>query len=67
MGDVGKSVPRIYATLDNMKDDHQASIIKMEGKIYDQFGSIFIGPRSNYSYVNPNLVDMPGLNKQVHA
>jgi len=50
-----------------MQADHQASIIDMDGKLCDQVVSILNDPRSNYSYVNPNLVDKCGLNKEVHA
>jgi len=39
----------------------------MDGKLCDQIVSILINPASNYSYVNHNLVDNYGLNKQVHA
>ena len=63
MWDVGQSVPQIYAALDNRQGDHKVSIINVDGKIGDQFVSIFIDPRSNYNYVNPDLVDKYGLNK----
>ena len=63
IGDVGHSVPWIYAVLDNKKIYHQTSIIDMDGKICDQVFSILIDHGSNYSYVNPNLVDKCGLNK----
>jgi len=33
------------------------------GKICDQVDSIYINPRYNYSYVNPNLAYKYGLNK----
>jgi len=39
----------------------------MDGKLCDQAISILVEPRSNYSYVNPGLVDKCGLNKEVHA
>ena len=39
----------------------------MDGKIFDQVVSILIDPGSNYNYVNPDLVDKCGLNKEVHA
>jgi len=39
----------------------------MEGKLCDQVVSILIDPRSNYSYISPNLVDKCYLNKEVHA
>lgn len=64
IGDVGQSIPWIYATLDKKQANHQASIIEMEGKICDQFVSILIYPRSNYNYVSPNQLDMCGLNKK---
>jgi len=51
----------------NRQENNQASIIKIDGKLCDQVVSIFIDPRSNYSYVNPDLVDKCGLNKEVHA
>lgn len=35
MGDVVRELPRIYAAVDNLQKDHQASIIEMEGKLYD--------------------------------
>eukprot|EP00253_Pinus_taeda_P001566 PITA_01566 len=38
----------------------------MEGKLCGQVVSILIDPRSNYSYVNPNLVDNCGLRNEVH-
>ena len=65
--DVGHIIPRIYEALDNMHTNHQATIIEMEGKICDQYICILIEPRSNYSYVSPELVDKCGLNKEVQV
>ena len=53
--------------LDHRKVDHQTSIIDMDGKLGDQVVSILIDPGSNYSYVNPSLVDKCGLNKELHV
>jgi len=53
--------------MDNMQANHQASIIEMDGKLCDQFVSLLIDPRSNYSYVNPDIVDKCGFNKEVHV
>eukprot|EP00253_Pinus_taeda_P019218 PITA_19218 len=53
--------------MDNRQDDHQASLIEMDGKLCDQVIYILIDPGSNYSYINPNLVDKCGLRKKVHA
>lgn len=66
MGCVGQSIPQTYATFDNMQADHQESIIDMDGKIYDQVIYTLIKPVSNYSYVNPDLVDKCSFNKEVH-
>ena len=63
VGDVGHNIPHIYAIVDNKQTYHQASIIEMEGKLYSQVVSILIDLGSNYSYVNPDLVDKCGLRK----
>lgn len=63
VGYVGHRIPRIYAIVDNRK----TSITEMEGKLCDQTVSILIDPRSNYSYINPDLVDKCGLRKEVHV
>ena len=57
----------MYTTLDNRKDNRQAYIVEMDGNLCDQVVSILIDPRSNYSYINPVLVDKCGLRKEVHA
>ena len=61
VGDVGQSIPHIYAALDNKQAEHQASIIQMDGKLCDQVIYILIDPVSNYSYVSLDLVDNCGL------
>jgi len=39
----------------------------MECKLCDRFVSILIDPRSNYSYVIPNLVDQCHLSREVYV
>ena len=53
--------------MDNRKEEHQASIIEMDGKICDQVVCILIELGSNYSYVSLDLVDKCGLSKELHA
>jgi len=36
VGDVGHDIPRSYVVVDNMKVDHQASIIDMDGELCHQ-------------------------------
>jgi hypothetical protein len=50
-------VPQIYATLDNKQDDHEASVVEMEGMITIHLVSILIDPGSNLSYIAPMAVD----------
>jgi hypothetical protein len=40
--DMGRSVPRIYASLDNKQDEFQSHMIEVEGKINDQPIAILI-------------------------
>jgi len=39
----------------------------MDGKLCDEVVSIFIYPRSYYSYINLDHVDKCGLRKEVHV
>jgi hypothetical protein len=50
-------MPHIYATLDNKKVDHQASVVEMEGMIANHLVSILIDPGSNLSYVALRTID----------
>jgi len=67
VGDVFHSIPWTYASMDNKNVYHHASIIEMDGNLCVQVVSILIDPKSNYSYINPGLVDKFGLRKEVHA
>lgn len=67
IGYVGQSIPWIYVVMDKKKEDHQTSIIEIEGKICDEVFSMLIDPRSNYSHISPDFVDKYCLNKEVHA
>lgn len=42
VGDVGQSIPHIYAAVENKEEEHHASIIEMDSKICDQVISILI-------------------------
>ena len=67
VGNVGQSIPRIYAIVDSRQEEHHVSIIEMDDKICDQAISILIDRRSNYKYVSPYLVDKCGSSKELHA
>jgi hypothetical protein len=53
VNDVARSMPQIYAALDNNQADHQASVVELEGIIANHLVSILIDPGSNLSYVTP--------------
>ena len=41
---MARSVPQIYAALDNKQSDHQALVVEMEGMITNHLVSILIDP-----------------------
>ena len=65
VGEVALSMPQIYSTMENFQVDHQDSIIEMEGKLQEKVVSILINQGSNYSYVNPELVEKCGFGQGI--
>jgi hypothetical protein len=53
VNDVARIMPQIYVTLDNIKFDHQASVVEMEGTIANHHVSILIELGYNLSYASP--------------
>jgi hypothetical protein len=64
---VARSIPQIYAALDNRQADHQASVVEMEGMISNHLVSILIDPGSNLSYVSPQTIEKCKLQQVKHA
>jgi hypothetical protein len=64
VNDVARSVPQIYAALDNNQADHQASVVEIEGMIFNHLVSVLIDPGSNLSYISPKTVDKCKLQPQ---
>jgi hypothetical protein len=56
--DMGRSVPRIYATLANKKVEFHSHMIEVEGKINDQPIVILIDSGASHSYLDPNIVEI---------
>jgi hypothetical protein len=67
VSDVAISMQQIYAAVDNKQDDHQASVVEMEGMITNHLVSILIDPGSNLSYIAPKAVDKCKLEPHKHA
>jgi len=55
--DVGRSVPKIYATLDKKKVKFQSNMIEVEGKINNHPIAILIDSGASHSYLNPKMVE----------
>jgi hypothetical protein len=49
--DVARSMPRIYVALDNKKDDHQASVVDMEGMISNHLTSYWNQKKGNRGHI----------------
>jgi hypothetical protein len=49
------------------KQDHQSTIVEIEGKIHDRKVSILIDPGESLSYITPSLVDSCKLEKVKHS
>jgi hypothetical protein len=62
-----RSVPQIYAALDNNQADHQASMVEIECMITNHLVSILIDPSSNLSYIAPKDVDKCKLQPHKNA
>jgi hypothetical protein len=60
-------MPMIYVVVENRQENHQASVVEMEGIISKQLVSILIDPRSNFSYISPQVVEACSLHRRKHA
>jgi hypothetical protein len=65
--DVARSMPQIYAALDNRQYYHQASMVGMEGMISNHLVSILIDPGSNLSYFSPQTVEKCNFQQVRHV
>ena len=65
--DMGRSMPRIYAALDNRQGEYQYHMsIEVEGNIDNYPIAILIDSRASHSYIDPNLVEIFKLKKCNH-
>jgi hypothetical protein len=67
VNDVARSIPQIYAALNNRQADHQASVVDMEGMISNHLVSILIDPSSNLSYVSHQTIEKCKLQQGKHV
>ena len=60
------STARIYAAPNGRQADHQAIMVKIEGKVSNTSISILIDPGAFWSYVSPKIVETCKLYKVKH-
>jgi hypothetical protein len=63
---MGENMPRIYARLDNKKEDCDSPMIEVEGKINNQPTTILIDSGAIHSYINYNIVEIFHLQRSKH-
>eukprot|EP00253_Pinus_taeda_P001671 PITA_01671 len=61
VGEVGRSVPRINAALEDRQAEYQPTMVEFEGNISDLTVSILIDPGATLSYVSPKVVERCNL------
>eukprot|EP00253_Pinus_taeda_P007271 PITA_07271 len=61
VGEVGRSVPRINAALEDRQAEYQPTMVEFEGKISNLPISVLIDPGATLSYVNPKIVERCNL------
>eukprot|EP00253_Pinus_taeda_P015904 PITA_15904 len=61
VGEVGRSVPRINAALEDRQVEYQPTMVEFEGKFSNLPISVLIDPGATLSYVNPKVVERCNL------
>jgi hypothetical protein len=64
--DMGGSMPKIYASLDNKQVEYQSPMIEVEGKIDNQPIAILIDFGASHSNINDNIVEIFHLQRSKH-
>ena len=54
-------MPRIYAALENQQEDHETSMVQIEGMIKNQPISILIDIGARLRYISPRIVYLCNL------
>jgi hypothetical protein len=65
--DMGRRVPRIYATLNNKKVGFQSHMIEFEGMINNHAFTILIDSGASHSYIYPKVVERFQLPRSKHG
>eukprot|EP00253_Pinus_taeda_P014569 PITA_14569 len=57
VGDVGRSIPRINAALDDRQAEYQSTMVEFKGKVSDLTVAVLIDPGATLSYISPKVVE----------
>ena len=66
VGQVARTVPRIYVALEDLQEDHQSMVTKVARKITNQSVSVLTDPGSTHSYITPRVVEICAFKKLKH-
>jgi hypothetical protein len=67
MEEMGRNVPRIYAALDNKKEEYLSHMIEVEGMINNQTVAILIDLGDSNSYIDPKMVESLHFPRRKHG
>ena len=65
MGQVARTVPRIYAALEDHHEDHQSTMVEVVVVIVEQSIYVLIDP-STHIYITPRVVEICAFKKLKH-
>jgi hypothetical protein len=65
--DMGRNVPRIYATLEKNKVEYQSYMIEVEGMINNQTTTILIDSGAIHSYIDPKMMEIFHFPRSKHG
>ena len=57
---------QIYTALEDHQEDHQSTMVEVEGNIAKQSVSILINTGSTHSYIKPEIVEISDFKKLKH-
>ena len=64
VNDISKNLSRINVALEDRQEDHQFTMLEVEGKILNIHVSILIDSGSSLSYITPKVVEKCKLSKE---
>ena len=66
VGQVARTVPRIYVALEDRQEDHHSTVTEVAGNIAEKSISILTDLGSTHSYITPRVVEICAFKKLKH-